>query len=185
MYEERVIEKTETSFVPVNQKNFIGIGKVGFETNKEWNIPNLHFMVDKTASGNFEATLLEFGLISWSETEESAIKSLVRQAHSHILTVTEKSGFDELIKSVDDHVMDDYWRLYRKIEFSLARNGKDLSHKLDNQIVQAIKEMLSEETKNTIREIAKDDAEKLVAIIDKIYTLNPSTFTYNEIKEAA
>jgi len=121
MYEEKTLDKTETSFVPVDQKKFVGIGKMGFETNKEWNIPSLHFMVDKTISGNYEATLLEFGLISWSETEEAAIKSLVRQTHSHILTVTEKAGFDELIKSVDDHVMDDYWRFYRKIEFSLAR----------------------------------------------------------------
>jgi len=180
-------DKKENSLlcVPVEDKNFIGIGKMVFEKNKEWNIPHLHFLVDKTASGNFEATLLEFGLISWSETEEAAIKSLVRQTHSHILMVIEKSGFDGLIRNVDDHVMDDYWRLYRKIEFTMARSGKDLSHKLDNQIVRAIKEMLMEDTKNIIREIAKDNAEKLVAIIDKIYTLNPSTFTYNKIKGAA
>jgi VIT1/CCC1 family predicted Fe2+/Mn2+ transporter len=142
-------------------------------------------MVDETISGNFEATLLEFGLISWAEDENTAIKSLIKQTHSHILMVIERHSFDGLIKGVDDHVMDDYWRHYRKIEFFLARSGRDLSHKLDSQIVQAIKEMLSEETKNIIREIAKDNAEKLVEFIDKIYTLNPSIFTYNEIKDAA
>jgi hypothetical protein len=186
MCEKRVIKKeNETLFVPVDQKKFVGIGKMGFESNKEWNIPNLHFMVDMTTSGNFEATLLEFGLISWAETEEAAIKSLARQTHSHILMVIEKKGFDGLIRAVDDHVMDDFWKNYRKIEFSFARNGRDLSHKLDSQTVQAIKEMLSEETKNIIREIANTNAEKIVEIIDKIYTLNPSTFTYNEIREAA
>ena len=185
MDEKRVIEKNETSFVPVDQKNFVGIGKMGFESNKEWNIPNLHFMIDETTSGNYEATLLEFGLISWSETKEAVIKSLARQTHSHILAVIDKNGFDGLIKAVDDHVMDDFWRSYRKIEFSLARNGRDLSHNLDSQIVQAIKEMLSEETKKTIREIANVNAEKIVEVFDKIYSLNLSTFTYNEIMEAA
>ncbi|MDR0503587.1 MAG: hypothetical protein LBH16_09750 [Treponema sp.] len=177
--------ENELLYVPVERKNFVGIGKMVFEKNKEWNIPHLHFMVDETVSGNFEATLLEFGLVSWSETEEAVIKSLVRQTHVHILMVMDKSGFDGLIKNVDDHVMDDYWRHYRKIEFTMARSGKDLSHKLDNQIVRAIKEMLSEDTKNIIREIAMDNAEKLVAIIDKIYTLTPYSFTYNEIKDAA
>jgi len=62
-----------------------------FDSNAEWNIPHIHFMVDKTDSGNYEATLLEFGLVSWSESLE-----------------------------VDDQVMDGYWRYYRKIEFSLA-----------------------------------------------------------------
>jgi len=142
-------------------------------------------MIDKTASGHFEATLLEFGLISWAETEEAAIKKLARQTHSHILSVIGKNGFNGLIKAVDDHVMDDFWKNYRKIEFSLARNGRDLSHKLDNQIVQAIKEMFSEETKNMIREIANSNAEKIVEIFDEYYSLNPSTFTYNEIREAA
>jgi len=177
--------KEGTSFVPVSNKNFVGIGKMAFEKNKEWNIPHLHFMVDKTSSGNYEATLLEFGLISWSESEETAIKSLIRQTHSHILMVIEKSGFDGLIKGVDEHVMDDYWREYRKIEFTMARSGNDLSNNMDKQIIQAIKEMLSEDTKNIIKEIAKDSAEKLVAIIDKIYTLNTSNITYNEIKAAA
>jgi hypothetical protein len=121
---ERVIENNEISFVPVDQKLFVGIGKMNFETNKEWNIPTLHFMVDKTSSGNFEATLLEFILVSWSETKEDAIKSLATQTYFYLYKIIEKSSFEGLIMKVEDHVMDDYWNFYRKIKFALAMSEK-------------------------------------------------------------
>jgi hypothetical protein len=171
--------------VTVDHKTFIGIGKMVFDSNADWNIPHLHFMVDKTQSGNYEATLLEFGLVSWSETPDGAIKSLVKQSHSHILTVMEKAGFDQFIREVNDQVMSGYWKHYRKIEFSLARNGRDLSHAMDSRLVRAIKTMLSEETKRFIREIARDNAEKIVEEFDKILSLTPSVLTYTEIEEAA
>ncbi|GHV80507.1 hypothetical protein AGMMS49944_22980 [Spirochaetia bacterium] len=175
----------ESISVQVNGKNFVGIGKMVFDSNADWNIPHLHFMVDKTTPGNFEATLLEFGLVSWSETQDGAITSLVKQTHSHILAVMKGEGFDRFIRTVDDHVMDGFWRNYRKIEFTLAREGRDLSHEMDSRLVRAIKAMLSEETKNFIREIAKDNAERVVAEIDRILSLTPSTLTYTEIKAAA
>ncbi|MDR2493954.1 MAG: hypothetical protein LBD24_01905 [Spirochaetaceae bacterium] len=90
--------------VLVDQKDFIGIGKIVFDSNAKWNIPHLHFMVDKTASGNYEATSLEFGLVSWSELEKEAITSLVKQTYFYILSVMEKSSFDQFIKEVDNHV---------------------------------------------------------------------------------
>jgi hypothetical protein len=98
--EEAAMEQT----VLVDQKDFIGIGKIVFDSNAKWNIPHLHFMVDKTASGNYEATSLEFGLVSWSELEKEAITSLVKQTYFYILSVMEKSSFDQFIKEVDNHV---------------------------------------------------------------------------------
>ena len=175
----------ETMTVPVDNKNFVGIGKMTFDSNAEWNIPHLHFMVDKTASGNYEATLLEFGLVSWSESLNGAIKSLVKQTHTHILSVIERAGFEQFTREVDDQIMDGYWRNYRKIEFSLARDGRDLSHEMDSRFVRAIKAMLSAETINSIREIAKDNAEIIVAEVEKILSLTPSTLIYNDIKDVA
>jgi hypothetical protein len=170
--------------VPVDDKHFVGIGKIVFDTNAEWNIPHLHFMVDKTASNNFEATLLEFGLVAWSETQDGAIKSLVKQAHAHILSVLERLGFDHFIQEVSNHVMDGYWKNYRKIEFSLARIGKDLSHEMDSQLMRTIRNMISEETKNTIREIARDNAEEIISAVDKVLSLTPSYLTYTEVEAA-
>jgi len=175
----------ETTNVPVDNKNFVGIGKLAFDSNAEWNIPHLHFMVDKTASGNYEATLLEFGLVSWSEQRDDAIKSLVKQTHSHILAVIEREGFDEFIREVDDHVMDGYWRQYRKIDFILAKDGMDLSHEMDSQFMRAIKTMISEEAKNIIQQIAHDNAEEIIAAMSKLFFLTPSTLTFTELKAAA
>ena len=171
--------------VPVNGKNFIGVGKIVFGSNAEWNIPHLHFMVDKTLSGNYEATLLEFGLVSWAETQENSITGLVKQTHSHILTVMEKTGFDQLIEDVDNCVMEGYWRQYRKIEFSLARIGKNLSHEMDGQLVRAIKSMISEETKKFIMDIARDNAERIVAEAGRRFSLAPSALSYTELEAAA
>jgi hypothetical protein len=142
-------------------------------------------MVNKTSSGNYEATLLEFGLVSWSEELNDSIKSLVKQTHSHILSVMERTGFDELIQRVDDHVMDDYWRQYRKIDFTLAQDGMDLSHEMDSQFIRAIRTMITEETKNLIRKISSGSANEFIEIIDKIFYLTPSTLTFNELKAAA
>jgi len=44
----------------MENKHFIAIGKVIFETpGFSWNIPHTHFIINKTASGLFEATNLE------------------------------------------------------------------------------------------------------------------------------
>ena len=169
--------------VSVDDKNFVGIGKIVFVSNSEWNIPHLHFMVDKTSSGNYEATLLEFGLVSWSEDLNDSIKSLVRQSYSFILSVMEKSGFNQFIKEVDSNSMDDYWRHYRKIDFSLAQNGLDLSNDIDARFVRALKAMISEETKNLIKKIAKENIETFESEYKNIPSL--SDFLYKGIKQAA
>jgi len=169
--------------VPVNDKNFVGIGKMIFESSAEWNIPHLHFMVDKTASGNYEATLLEFALVSWSETLDDAIRSLIKQTHSHILSVLIRKGFEQLIDDVDSHAMDGYWKYYRRIDFTLARVGKNLSHQMDNPSIREMKAIISEERKNYLLEVARDNAENIVNELDKIPSL--SGFTFEEIKDAA
>ena len=173
----------ELQSVPVDEKDFVGVGKMTFESNAEWNIPHLHFMVDKTASGNYESTLLEFCLVSWSENLNDSIKSLVRQTYSHILSVMERAGFEQFVKEADNHVRDGYWRHYRKIGFSLARNGMDLSHYIDSQFVRALKIMISEETKNLILKIARDNVEKFGDEYEKIPSL--LSFNYRKIKAAA
>jgi len=158
----------ETASVPVDDKNFIGIGKIAFDSSAKWNIPHLHFMVDKTGCGNYEATLLEFALVSWSETLDGAIRSLLRQTHSHILTVLAEEGFDRFINDVNNYVMDGYWKHCRKIDFCLARDGKVLNRQMDSPATQEMKAILSEERKNFLLKIARDNAENIINELDKI-----------------
>jgi len=169
--------------VSVDNKNFVGIGKMIFESNAEWNIPHLHFMIDKTGSGNYEATLLEFGLVSWSENLEDAKRSLVKQTHSHILSVLDKYGFNQFINEIDNHVMDGYWRHYRKIDFSLASIGKNLSHQMNSLTMREMKAIISVETKLFLKKIAEDNADLILNEWDKIPSL--TGFTFEEIKDVA
>jgi hypothetical protein len=50
--------------------------------------------------------------------------------------------------------MEDYWRAYRNFEFSLAMEGKDLSHDIANKVNAAIKNMLAEEITQQIKDAA-------------------------------
>ena len=176
-------ELEDSGIVDVTDKNFVGIGKMIFDSNAEWSIPHLHFMVDKTSSGNYEATLLEFGLVSWSETLDNAIRSLVKQTHSHILSGLDKKGIDQFIDEVDNHVMDGYWKQYRKIDFSLAKFGKDLSHQTNSGSVKEMKAIISEERMNFLLKLAKDNAENIFDEYERIPSL--SGYAFEEIKDAA
>jgi hypothetical protein len=110
----------DNNTVPVNEKNFVGIGKLLFDTyGVEWNIPHLHFMVDKTPQGHFEATNLEFGLVSSGKTHVKAIQHLAALTHFHVLSVMKDgNGYTEFKESVKSRAMDDYWAVYREKGFS-------------------------------------------------------------------
>jgi hypothetical protein len=159
-------EASHYGSVPVDNKHFIGIGEMAFKTKNGSNTPSLRFMVDRTASGNFEATLLEFGLVSWSEEEKGAIESLVKQTRLYIHTVIDKGGFDTLSQNIDDHVMGDYRRCYWEIASSLC-NTKNSSNEAETRLVQGIKDRIIVE--NTV-----DDG--------KIFSVTPSVLSYYQNK---
>jgi len=140
----------------MDNKNFVAIGKMTIDNlSTEWNIPDLHFIVNKTPSGLLEATNIEFILDSAGNTIEDAIEGLIGLTIHYITSVMEKGrGYDEFIEKVNSLAMEEYWREYRNIEFSLARKRKDLSHDIANKINAAIKNMLAEEITQQIRDVA-------------------------------
>jgi hypothetical protein len=101
--------------------NFVGIGKIYFENRGvDWNVPALHFMVDKTGS-HYEATCLEFGLVSSGSGEREAAQRLAEQIQTYLDGVMSRGGrLDELADVVTNNFMEDYWGLYRAYEFRLA-----------------------------------------------------------------
>jgi hypothetical protein len=137
----------ESMVVPISDKTFIGIGKMIFELKTEQNSLGLRFTVDKTVSGNYEATLIEFGLVSWSETEEEAIISLVKQTRFHIQSIMENTGFDGLIREIDDNqmVMGDYWKHYGRLKRFVDYHLKDSDKEKENRLTQKIETMGQEE----------------------------------------
>lgn len=152
----------------MENKRFVAIGKMTIDNlNTAWNIPILHFIVNKTPSGLFEATNIEFILDSTGNTIEEAIEGLSGLTIHYITAVMEKGrGYDEFIEKIDSLAMEEYWREYRKIEFSLARIRKDLSHDIANKINTAIKNMLAEEIKQQIKDVATNIVKTIINSIN-------------------
>lgn len=155
----------------MENKNFIAIGKIIFETpGFTWNIPHTHFIVNKTSSNLYEATNLELILDATGDSGEESARILASLTANYVMEIMlKRRGHDELIEVVDTAVMEDYWREYRKMEVELSRTKKDLSHNLDRLVVDAIKESFDEDIKEIIFRIAKQEAEAIyTALRDKI-----------------
>jgi hypothetical protein len=176
------------SHIPADGREFIGIGKMFFNTpDVEWNIPHLHFLVDRQNPECCEATCLEFGLVSAGMTPEESIEGLATLTHSHIMAVMEGGDhYDQFFALVDNYVMEDYWRRYRVIEFSLAREGKDLGHNIDKQIERAVRSLISAKRDKALNELAKAQAESLIAEAKRLVVLaEVFDFEYAPVSGAA
>jgi hypothetical protein len=174
--------------VPAGNRNFVGIGKMFFNTpNANWNIPHLHFLVDSQRPGYYEATCLEFALVASGKIPEESIEGLAILTHSHITAVMENGDrYDQFLASVDNYAMEDYWRKYRVIEFSLARQGKDLSHSIDKQIERAVKSLISAKRDKALDELAGAQAADLITEAKRIvYLAEVFDFEYIPLREAA
>jgi len=171
----------------MENKRFIAIGKIIFETpGFPWNIPHTHFIVNKTASGLFEATNLELILDSVGSSVEESAQILARLTANYIMEIMMKRrGHDELIEVVDTDAMEDYWREYRKMEVKLSRTKRDMSHNLDRHWVTAIKETMDEYLKEIIYEKAKQEAAAVYAALrDKIPDSISLSYEYRTLEAA-
>jgi len=151
----------------MENKNFVAIGKIVFETpGYSWNIPHTHFIVNKTASGLFEATNIQLTLDSIGDTIEDAAKSLAQLTSKYIMEIMlKRRGHDELKELMDSTAMEDYWREFRKIEVDLSRTKNDLSHRFDRIYITAVKETIEDTIKKAIYDIAKIEAEKVYSAL--------------------
>jgi hypothetical protein len=174
--------------VPVDDRDFVGIGKMFFNTpDASWNIPHLHFLVDSQQPGYYEAICLEFALVASGKTPEESIEGLATLTHSHIMAVMENGDrYDQFLALVDNYAMEDYWRTYRVIEFSLARQGKDLSHNIDKQIERAVRSLISAKRDKALDELARAQAAGLITEVKRIVSLaEVFDFEYTPLRGAA
>jgi hypothetical protein len=182
-------EEINKQLVSVEEKHFVGIGKMIFNSPSSvtWNIPHLHFLVDKVVDDRYEATVLEFGLVSSGKNEAEAIERLASQIHDYIFSVmADKGNYQQFIDAVDNYVMADYWRHYRVIEFTLAQARNDLSHEIDGKIQRAVKALIDEKTMALIDKIAKNNAQELVNEVKRMSSFRADfDFEYKLIKGVA
>jgi hypothetical protein len=181
------MEMAENRAVPTAGRNFVGIGKFLFDTvNAEWNIPHLHFLVDKTKNDVFEAINLEFGLVSSGKNPIEAVERLASLSHFHITSVmTEGKGYAEFIESAKTRDLDDFWAAYREIDFVLGAKGKDLSHAIERQITRAIQGMIDEQIKKIITQKAEKKADEIIKEYMEATTVILKDVEYTELKGAA
>jgi hypothetical protein len=171
----------------MDNKHFVAIGKIVFETpGFSWNIPHTHFIVNKTASGLFEATNLELILDSIGGSIEESAQTLARLTANYIMEIMMKRrGHDELGEVMDTDIMEDYWREYRKIEVKLSKTKRDISHNIDRLWMKAIKETMDENIKQIIYEKAKQEAEAVYeALRDKIPDSITLSIEYKTVEAA-
>ena len=123
----------------MKNSKFVGIGKIVLESlnTDTYNIPHLHFIFQK--NGNFiEAINLEFGLVSTDTTPDNAVKELVSMLIEYIQRNITTYSFQSLIDVVASDAMNEYWTEYRKLEFMLAEQKKDVGNNFVNTLKRAI-----------------------------------------------
>ncbi|MDR2192868.1 MAG: hypothetical protein LBP19_00115 [Treponema sp.] len=151
-------------------KNFIAIGKILFETPAfSWNIPHSHFIVNKTESGLYQATNLEFVLDACGEALRDSIKILAGLTSYHTMNIMFNGrGHDQFEEDVYTTAMETYWREYRKIECELSRTKKDIGHKLDRYYIEAVKELIDKNMQDIIYQKAKWKAHAILEQFNNI-----------------
>ncbi|WP_295156381.1 hypothetical protein [uncultured Brachyspira sp.] len=149
----------------VSHLDFKAVGKLVLKNTESWNIPHLHFMVNKADDGIFEAVCLELMLFNSGEDIKSSITNLVTNILEYFdNNINSAQDLDKYIICVDTNAMDNYWRHYRKIDGELAKFGKDINNTLEKQIIEEVKEKY----KNTFNDFLK----KYVDIQNKLNQVN-------------
>jgi hypothetical protein len=168
------------------RRNFVGIGKILIDTaSLTWNIPQLHFLVEKNAEC-FESVCLEFGLVSSGSSQDNAVEHLVEQTLHYIRSVVlEGAGYDELKELALNNFMSEYWGSYRHIEFSLAEKKLDLSHEIESRIMAAIQNSYDNKVKELITIKAKEAANEAFKEYEKLSAIKPISVSYIPLKDAA
>lgn len=145
----------------VNNLSFKAIGKIVLKSNSEWNIPHLHFMVNKSEDDIYEAICLELSFFDSGENIEEATVNLITNILSYFSNnVKSSSDMDKLIGNVDTNKMDMYWRKYRVFDYQLAKVGSDINSQLEKQIINKVENYYKNkiaEYENKIKQILTDE----------------------------
>jgi len=168
------------------KRDIVGIGKMMIDTKSvSWNIPHLHFLVSRNSS-YFEATCLEFGLISTGNTQEESAEHLIEHTIYHIGAVINNGrGFEELKEVALNEFMNGYWGAYRHIEFCLAETKQDLSHEIESRITRALQELFDKKVKEIITSMVKTAADEAIREYEKMSAFKINSVRYRSLEAAA
>lgn len=138
----------------VEHLNFVAIGKMSFSVKEDWSIPHLHYMINKIDNEHYEAICIETRTFASASSLEDAAKKIVLNIVEDInKNIKCPQDLDRIIENIDTHFMDAYWKEYRKINFNLAKIGKDINTEMEKRIKEEIeKEMKLKQLEFTFKE---------------------------------
>lgn len=145
----------------VNNLVFKAIGKIVLKNNSEWNIPHLHFMVNKSEDNIYEAVCLELSFFNSGKNIEEATTNLITNILSYFnYNIKSSSDLDKILGNIDTNIMDMYWRKYRVFDYQLAKIGSDINSQLEKQIIKKVEDFYKNkiaEYKKKIKELIEDE----------------------------
>ena len=101
---------------------FVDFGYMEFIYSKLPYIPFFHYLVAKDETC-FIALNLETQLFTVDDTQRKALDFLYDLIKSRIQDVAERGDFAQLIETAKSNEMDEYWCMYRELEFSAAQKA--------------------------------------------------------------
>lgn len=123
----------------VEHLNFVAIGKMSFSVKRNWSIPHLHYMINKIDDEHYEAICLETRTFASASSIEDVAKKIVLNIVEDINNdIKCPEDLDKIIEDIDTHFMDAYWKEYRKINFNLAKIGKDINTEMEKRIKEEV-----------------------------------------------
>ena len=138
-------KKKQVTVLDVSEKDLTGIGKFIVSSDAPWNIPHLHFVIFQEDDG-YVCTNMELALDSWGDNPHDAVKNLVSHCLHYLnAEIRTEDNFDAMVKTADDHLLDDLWRLYRHAEFKLAKHKRDIGNSLLHEYLKEYMRQSNEE----------------------------------------
>ena len=137
--------------------DFKAIGKIVFSTGeKTWNIPHLHYIINKARDGVYEAVCIELREFASGNTIAEVVENMGLHLLNYLNSNIKKSDdIDQLINCVDTNDMDEYWKEYRKIDFTLAKSKKDINSVLQDDIRNSIEEKYKQQYEEQYQDLIK------------------------------
>lgn len=147
--------------------DFKAIGKITFSTSGQtWNIPHLHYMINKANDGVYEAVCIELREFASGNTIAEAVENMGLHLLNYLNSnVKNADDIDKLINCVDTNDMDEYWKEYRKTDFTLAKSKKDINNALEKEIRNSIEKKYKKQY--------EEQYQKLIKQLDKISNAKP------------
>lgn len=144
-----MIKTYRPEILSIKHLHFVAIGKIRFKMiNQGWTIPHLHYMINKINDNLYEAMCLETRTFATSTTIEDVAKQINLNIFNYIKENIKKADdLDKIIENLDDHFLDSYWKEYRKINFYLAKKGRDINTSMEDKIRSEIEKELNDKTK--------------------------------------